>query len=299
MTTARWQAGNTRVRDSHGQLVTRRVRRFAYGGVPADAFPLGTDTPSPWTWARRTLQICHIGSWSSQVFFIGVDHEDQFATTRTAQLIGRQQMLHWHWTTDKPVPELRYVVLIDGRGIPPGQWPQQRKIAGADVISHGWCPMPGNIHWQGECIHEPVTDGLGRFTIVPAYPGLLAGMAADQEDFAAARRTGGSGHGNGGGGNGGGDRIDAEQIMACGAPVGERNDRLHRLACSRYRRHGTGPDGAAAVLGEVRAAWEAGETAGMPWAEVLTLTASARRYIASQQVLEARLWRAWSLRRGA
>src|SRR6516162_8183857 len=101
MTTARWQAGDTRVRDSHGQWVTRRVRRFAYRGVPADAFPLGTDTPSPWTWARRTLQICHIGSWSSQVFFIGVDHEDQFATTRTAQLIGRQQMLHWHWTTDE------------------------------------------------------------------------------------------------------------------------------------------------------------------------------------------------------
>ena len=90
-----------------------------------------------------------------------------------------------------------------------------------------------------------------------------------------------------------GDGIDAEQIIARGAEPGSRNDTLHRLACSRYRRYGTGPAGAAAVLDDVRTAWLAGDTAGLPWGEVLTLVASARRYIEGQQQAERRAYAAW------
>jgi hypothetical protein len=76
--------------------------------------------------------------------------------------------------------------------------------------------------------------------------------------------------------------VDADQIMARGAPVGERNKTLYRFACSRYRRHGTGPVGCAEVIAELRQAWQASGTAGMPWREVLTIAQSARRFITEQ-----------------
>ena len=62
--------------------------------------------------------------------------------------------------------------------------------------------------------------------------------------------------------------IDAEQIIAHGAEPGKRNNTYYKLACSRYRRHSTSPEGAAVVLDEVRAAWEAGDRTGLPWTEV-------------------------------
>jgi hypothetical protein len=94
----------------------------------------------------------------------------------------------------------------------------------------------------------------------------------------------------------GGDHVDAAKIIASGAEAGTRNDTLHKLACSRFRRHGTDPAGAAAVLDEVRTAWQAGDTSGLPWAEVLTLLASARKFIDRQQAAERAAlaqWRAY------
>ena len=95
----------------------------------------------------------------------------------------------------------------------------------------------------------------------------------------------------------GGDGVDAEKIMANGAETGKRNTTYYRLACSRYRRHGTGLEGAAAVLDEVRTAWEAGDRTGMPWTEVAGSIASARRFIEGQEQAERVLlaqWRAYN-----
>lgn len=86
-----------------------------------------------------------------------------------------------------------------------------------------------------------------------------------------------------GSGSGTWNDIDAEQIMTYGAAVGERNRTLYRLACSRYRKHGTGPDGCAEVIEELRQAWQASGTAGMPWREVLTIAQSARRFIEQRE----------------
>jgi hypothetical protein len=204
MTTARWQSGDTRVRNREGGWDRARFRKLAHSGVQMDQFPYGTDTPN--TGPRSDLQICHVCSRSSWVIGLGVDHEDQYAATRTAQFIGREHALHCHWT-DTAIPELRFVVLIDGRGIPPGQWPRHQKIFGADIIASGWIPMPGNLHWSGECYHTPVKR-LGLFTVVPWSPGLLAAFAADQDDYKAAGRE--AGHGSGGGGGGGGQGHDGE-----------------------------------------------------------------------------------------
>src|SRR5271157_166238 len=94
-----------------------------------------------------------------------------------------------------------------------------------------------------------------------------------------------------------GAAIDADAVMTSGAEPGTRNNTYYKLACSRYRRHGTGMEGAATVLAEVRAAWEAGDRTGMPWTEVLTSIASARRFITGQEQAERMLlaqWRAYN-----
>jgi hypothetical protein len=91
----------------------------------------------------------------------------------------------------------------------------------------------------------------------------------------------------------GGDGIDADQVIANGAEPGKRNTTYYRLACSRYRKHGTSMEGSATVLAEVRAAWEAGDRTGMPWREVLTSIASARRFIEKQQAAERRVFVMW------
>jgi Bifunctional DNA primase/polymerase, N-terminal len=92
--------------------------------------------------------------------------------------------------------------------------------------------------------------------------------------------------GSAGTGGSGGD-LDAEKVMTQGAPVGQRNEMLHKLACSRFRKYGTGPDGTAAVLADLRQAWAAGDTAGMSWREVRVIAWSARKFIEKQEAAEA------------
>jgi hypothetical protein len=90
-----------------------------------------------------------------------------------------------------------------------------------------------------------------------------------------------------------GDSPDLAELARTGLPRGQRNAGLYRLACSRYRAHGTGPAGAAAVLGELRAVWAAGDRAGMGWREVLTIAGSARRFIEREQAKDALALAQW------
>jgi hypothetical protein len=75
-------------------------------------------------------------------------------------------------------------------------------------------------------------------------------------------------------------------LMATGILRGERNKTLHRLACSRYRRLGSG---SAQVLDELRAVWLAGDQSGLSWHEVLATAESARGYIAEQECKDAQV----------
>lgn len=90
-------------------------------------------------------------------------------------------------------------------------------------------------------------------------------------------------------GSGPDGEVDAGQLMARGAPAGQRNGSYYKLACKQYRLHGTTDAGHRLVLADVRQAWQAGETAGMDWGEVLTLVRSARKFITRQEAAERRL----------
>lgn len=79
---------------------------------------------------------------------------------------------------------------------------------------------------------------------------------------------------------------DEQAALRGGIAVGSRNRELYRLACSLYRRYGTGPDGAAVVLGRIEGVWLAGSRTDMPRREVLTIVESARRFIEGQQQAE-------------
>ena len=73
-----------------------------------------------------------------------------------------------------------------------------------------------------------------------------------------------------------------------GVPPGQRNDVLYRTACKRFRVHGTGPGGVAAVLAEMLAA---SDRTGFPDSELTGLVQYARGFIARRERSERVLWR--------
>ena len=134
---------------------------------------------------------------------------------------------------------------------------------------------------------DPGAVRVGVRLPVPVALGAAVVCRVDH-DRALGRETGRIGRSSSG------DGIDAEKIMAH-----RRRDRQaqhHATTSSRaagIAKHGTGPEGAVEVLAEVRAAWEAGDTAGMPWRELLTSVASARRFIQKQEQAERVLLAQW------
>ncbi len=83
---------------------------------------------------------------------------------------------------------------------------------------------------------------------------------------------------------------DLDQLTRTGIPRGQRNSVLYRLACSRMRAH---HGNTAAVLEDLRAVWQAGDTDGLGWGEVLVIAESARKFIGAQIVKENAAWAAW------
>ena len=128
----------------------------------------------------------------------------------------------------------------------------------------GEIPVP--YTWEAGCPHA-----------APAAPGWLLPWLAQAASTGTARRDPGPG------GDLDGDLADAREH---GARPGERNRVFYRLACSLYRRLGTGPEGAALVLEQVREVWDKTDTRGFGWPEVLVCLESARRYISRERARE-------------
>jgi hypothetical protein len=201
-TTARWYNKRRRVRDYHGEWTDRWSKALAHTG-PLSQFAYGTDTPSTW---RGRFQLCLICTRGSGVIALDVDFEGQYQATRTARLIGREAAFT---TRDE-----RYHLVIDARWVPEQDWPKQGPIAGGDVKSNGWIPVPGSEHYSGE-IYQPVRNPP---VIVPAWPGLMAAMRADRADHEAASPSRG-GHGGGHGSSGGHGHDDQLTALVYGATM--------------------------------------------------------------------------------
>jgi hypothetical protein len=198
-TTARWLNRKRRVpnrsRGGGEPSYTEKWSKVLAHTGPYTQFKYGTDTPSTWP-ARGSrddgpLQKCLINSWQSAAITVDVDDEQQFLETRTGRLIGRAQA----WTAHGA----GYHVVIDARGVPEADWPRQGPIAGADIKSNGFVPLPGCMHWDGEPYRPVYQPGP-----VAWWPGLIAAICADLAGHRERQRQAGGGGGGGGGGDGGG-----------------------------------------------------------------------------------------------
>jgi hypothetical protein len=205
-TTARWLNRERRVRDDHeGGWYTKWRKVLAHTG-PYEQFAYGTDTPSDWPdrghARRQELQKALICSPWSGLIAVDVDYEQEFAGTRTGKLIGRAQALTTRGRG--------FHILLDCRGIPPQDWPpRQVPIAGADIKSKGFIPVPGCWHYSGER-YELTDFGRHGRGYVTGWPELIEAIKADQAD---QRQAGGGGNGGGGGEGGGHDGEVAATVL--------------------------------------------------------------------------------------
>lgn len=79
------------------------------------------------------------------------------------------------------------------------------------------------------------------------------------------------------------DAPDLAGLMKDGAKMSLRNRTFYRVACSRYRQLGTGPEAAERVAQELRAIWEHTDQYDFSWREVLTIMQSARKFITAAE----------------
>ena len=187
LTTARWYNKRRLVKDPHdGERRERWSKVLAHRG-PLTQFAYGTDTDADNP--SNDLQACFILTFGTRVFVIDVDNVQEFGTTRTSAIAGRDQAIsvradHFH-------------IAVDARSVPVDQWPRQKPVAGADIKSNGFVPVPGSTHWTG-VPYEPVIHPGNRVHIVTCTPELLAAIRADQADHAGKGGNGGTGGGHDG-----------------------------------------------------------------------------------------------------
>ena len=219
-TTARWKNSRRRVRDDRGQWTDKWRKVLAHTGS-MEQFGYGTDTPSTW---RGRFQVCQVCTWQSKAIAVDVDHEYEYASTRTTWLITPELAFtrrgKWNWHA-----------LIDARCVPASDWPGQGPIAGGDIKSNGFIPVPGSEHYSGdeyELARNPAV-------IVPATPELMAAILADRADADAARSAGRYASASGGSSSGCGPCGDLDYYAEHGIPLGVQDDELWRLACRHVR----------------------------------------------------------------
>ena len=197
LTTARWYNKRRLVKDPHDGMPRERWSKVLAHRGPLTQFLYGTDTDADNPSSDH--QVCIILTFGTRMFVLDVDNVQEFGTTRTSRVAGRDQALsirgdHFH-------------IAVDARDVPVDQWPRQKPIAGADIKSNGWVPVPGSTHWTGQR-YEPVIHPGNKVIIVPCTPELLAAIRADQADYT------GNGGSTGGGGETGKRGHDTEVAAA-------------------------------------------------------------------------------------
>lgn len=135
----------------------------------------------------------------------------------------------------------------------------------------GGVPVPLPYLWRSGC---PCS--------APAAPAWVSGWLASAPSSSSGADSSGGGHGPA-----------LTELLSTGIPVGQRNSTLYRLACSRYRFWQHTPDREQRVIAELAQVWQAGDTSGLPWGEVLTIARSAREFVDDQIRRELALPTGW------
>lgn len=138
-----------------------------------------------------------------------------------------------------------------------------------------------------EPVPVPYEIAAGCPCSAPAAPSWLPGWLASAPAAAVGGAPASAGEAPG-----------LEQLRRTGIPRGQRNATLYKVACSRYRVHGTSGSGPAKVAEELREVWQAGDTSDMTWREVAVIIESARRFIAAREQEELAWRSAWLARNG-
>jgi hypothetical protein len=268
---ADWYNAKKPVKAPDGSKHTGWKKKLARRG-PLTQYAYGTYTRSDWGIRCQRCIVCapHTG-----VFAIDVDYHAEYSSkTRLARLVGPQDAMshrgdRWH-------------ALVDARHVPADQWPRQGPIAGGDIKSNGWVPVPGSEHYSGD-LYEPVINPDGTVNVVIVTPEMLEAIAADRAD-ADAELTGRVG----GGGRGGGHRTGAaplpptEELLRTGLSPGRRSHDMYRLALRLVRQD---PAAAERVCFEV---WKLTPQVPEPfgWPEAADCIDSARGFIQDQEQSE-------------
>jgi hypothetical protein len=167
-------------------------------------FTCGTDTPHQWAPfnpPQAPVQIGLICSPQVHLLAVDVDHPDEFAGTRTAGLLGRDDAMTTRGAG--------FHIGLDMRGVHPARWPRQGKIAGADIKAAGFVPLPGSVHYSGQ-LYAPHRVTAGQLPyLVPASDEILAALLADRSACTQVPRAAVPG-----GSSGGSPILDGEMAAA-------------------------------------------------------------------------------------
>lgn len=173
--------------------------------------------------------------------------------------------------------------------LPPGVSMPSRTgiLPGVDIKADGgYVVVPPSRIWS-EGADRPGEHGSGRVLLPYRMAGCPCTVQAAPEWLAGwVRHTPGSGSGSGGGE----DAPDLGELAESGLPSGERNITLHRLACSLYRKMGTGPGGDAAVRATLGPVLARTDMRGFGGSEFERALGSARRFVERSQQAEAMAW---------
>src|SRR5215471_6267836 len=183
----------------------------------------------PWLWGQDKLAGIAVNTGRSGLMVIDLDVKHGHDGPGT---FGR-------WMLDKPPIPIDVVVSTPSGGwhiylrLPAGVRVPSRPalLDGVDVKSDdGYVLAPPSRVWvdtEGGRVLLPYRNAAGCLCSIPEAPPWFT----DYVSFAPATGTPGPGSGE--------DAPDIAQLAQTGLPVGARNETLHRMACSLFRRYGT------------------------------------------------------------
>jgi hypothetical protein len=239
----------------------------------------------PWLWSREKLAGIGIATGQrSQLVIIDLDikNGDDGPATFAAFLAGNGLQLPPDAMVSSPSGGHHVWLRTPlGQAVPA----RQGLLPGVDIKGDGGYVAAPPTRVRVDCasgqLLVPYRWAVGCPCRVPPAPQWFC-------DWTATAAAAGTAHGNG---NGSGDPPpDVTELARTGIPVGERNHTLYRLACSLYRRCGTGAAGQQAAREAIDAVLAATDCRGFGRAEIGRTLRSALEFATAAGQADEQAW---------